>query len=121
MASFNDSRCAVGGVCSTDPLLFTCELYGTLLLRVVLPNGYQEVVSNGDIADTISLPAGFMAKLLNIMTEKVGYRNNISVTLSIANASLLNGGEIICDNTSWNVNIKAGCPLLGKLIDEIIM
>ena len=120
MASFNDSRCVAGGVCPSDPLLFTCELYGTPLVRVVLPNGYHEVVAYGDTADRISLPAGFTAKLLHIMREMDGYRNNISVTLFILNASLLDGGKIICDSTTLNV-VKAGCPLLDKSIDEIIV
>ena len=112
MASFNDSRCVAGGVCLTDPLLFTCELNEVLLLRIVLPNGVQEVSGVGDTADMISLPAGFTAEIFNI-TTKIG-KHDISLTLSIANASLLDGGELRCDDTTSTNTVMARCPLLSK-------
>ena len=112
MASFNDSRCVAGGVCPTDPLLFTCELNGVFLLRVMLPNGVQENIAVGDTAATIALLAGFTAEVLNITIINDDTKN-ISLTLSIAHASLLDGGEMRCDDTI-HVMVMAGCPLLGK-------
>ena len=111
VASFNDSRCSADGVCSTDPLLFTCELKEVRLLRVILPTGDQEIISLGDSAADVALPGGFQAVFLNVSPIDDAIRN-IFLTLSIANASLLRGGEITCDNTVEGV--MAGCPLVGK-------
>ena len=114
VASFNDTRCKTGGVCSTDPLLFTCGLQEVSILRVWLPTGYQESVSVGDNVKHLALPAGFTAVSLNILELDTNRIRNIFVTLSIANASLLDGGEIACDDTIEQ-NVTAGCPLLkGK-------
>ena len=112
MASFNDSRCVAGGVCSTDPLLFTCGLIGVPFIRVTLPTGYFEYISLGDTLASINLPAGLTAEFLNI-TEINKSKRNIVLTLSIASASLLEGGELRCDDTVGNV-VMAGCPLRGK-------
>ena len=113
MAYFNDSRCTAGGVCLTDPLLFTCELNDVALLRVIVPAGGQEIISKGDNATMANLPAGFTAKSV-IITEIDNFTRNISVTLFVANASLLDDGEIICDNTS-RIRVMAGCLLHSKL------
>ena len=114
MAYFNDSRCAAGGVCSTDPLLFTCELNEVFILRVVLPHGDQEVISLGDTAASVALPVGFTAEALNI-TNIDENKRKFSLTLYITNASLLNDGQMRCDNASPEiVTVMAGCPLLGK-------
>ena len=75
----------------------------------MLPNGYQDFTAVGDTADDIALPAGFTVEVLNINDET----KNISLTLSIAHASLLDGGEMRCDDTLV-VMVMAGCPLLGK-------
>ena len=112
MASFNDSRCSTIGVCSSDPILFTCELKEVILLRVVLPTGDQEFISVGNIVSTIDLPAGFATVSLD-MSEINECRRNISLTFSIAIASLLDYGYIRCDDTQKNV-VTARCPLLGK-------
>ena len=116
MASFNDIRCETGGVCSSDPLFFTCELKEVPTLRVILPNDGQEVISKGDMTTGVVLDyAGVEAVSLNI--TEVGFSKlNIRITLSIANASLLNGGKITCDDTNRNATVvsMAGCPLLGK-------
>ena len=109
MASFNDSRCTTGAVCSTDSLLFTCELREVMLLRVVLPTGCGEHFTYGLTVANAVLPAGFTAESLEI-NEVYGSLRNISLTLSIANASLLDGGEIICDDTTERNRAKAGCP-----------
>ena len=115
VTSFNDSRCETAGVCSTDPLSFTCELKEVYILRVILPSGEQEVISLGDETKEVVLTTGgFKAVFLNI--TEIGRLRNICITLSIANASLLNGGEIKCDDTNRNATVisMAGCPLLGK-------
>ena len=113
MAGFNDSRCVAGGVCPTDPLLFTCELNEVFLLRVVLPTGDQEVTSVGDDAADVRLPAGFFANVLNI-TNTYDPTRNFFLVLTIVNATLLNGGEMRCDDTTQGSAIMAGCPLLGQ-------
>ena len=111
LAKFNDSRCTGSGVCLNDPLLFTCELNKTFLLRVVLPNGVQEVTAIGDNAEDIALDnvPGVIVKSFNV-TAINGDMRNFSLTLSIINASLLDGGEIMCDDTTNKV-AKASCKL----------
>ena len=118
VASFNDTRCTDGGVCLTDPLFFTCELKEVVILNIVLPSGEHESVSLGDTVNNIPLPAGFEAVSLNI-SKLDNDKRNIVVTLSIANASLLDGGEIECEDTIEQ-NVRAGCRLLkGKLQQRI--
>ena len=110
---FNDSRCAAGGVCSTDSVFITCELKEVVLIRVVLPTGDQEIISVGDTAAGVDLPAGFTAVSL-VITEIDDSTRNFNLTLSIANASLLNGGNITCDDTTPRNIAMAGCPVRGK-------
>ena len=119
MASFNDERCTKSCVKSTDPLLFTCELSNVIGLRVILPNGVQEVMSIGDNVNgpesvVLFESDGFIAVSLNIMTVMDKIEKKVSLTLSIANASLLDGGEIICDDTTPRNKVMAGCPVCGK-------
>ena len=96
-----------------DPLFFTCNISGAVLLRIVLPIRYQEIISLGDTAATVHLPPGFTAVSL-IITEIDEYRRNFSLTLYIDSAHLLEGGEIRCDNTTSLIAAKAGC-LISKL------
>ena len=109
MANFlNESR-TTDGVNPTDPLFFTCEIYGTVLLRVKLPTGVQEVLSVGDAAADVSLQPDVTTVSLD-MTKIEGSSRNIHVTLFIANASLLKGGNITCDDTS-SKKATARCPI----------
>ena len=110
VARFINESCAAGGINPTDPLLFTCELYGAVLLRVILPSGDQEIVSIGDSAADVEMPHGFTAVSLDIIEIDNSLRN-FSLSLSIANASLLDGGEITCDDTTQKKTAKAGCPI----------
>ena len=114
-AFFNDSRCANPSVCvdSNDPLLFTCELYHAIILQVVFPNGDHEHISLGDVSTSIITPAGFKAESLDIR-EIDKFTRNFSLTLSIANASLLDSREIKCDDTTSSNKGMAGCPVCGK-------
>ena len=109
MATFNDSRCTGSGVCLIDPLLFTCEFNEVFLLRVKLPNGDQEVTSLGDTAEDVALP-GVTVQYLNVTPIDESIRNYV-LTFSIMNASLLDGGEIICDDTTGENVAKARCKL----------
>ena len=113
--SFNDSRCANASCCvdSTDPLLFTCELNNVLGLRVTFPNGDKEIVSIEDEAGALNLPVGFKAVSLDTFVIHE-FTRNIFLTLSIANASLLDGREIICDDATPRNKVMAGCRVCGK-------
>ena len=102
---------------STDPLSFTCELSNIAALRVLLPNDVHEHISLGDDSDIykfVTLSAGFKPVSLNI-TEMENFTRHFSLTFSIAHASLLDGREITCDNTTLNKKVTAGCPVCGKL------
>ena len=104
----------------SEPLLFTCEVYGTALLRVALPTGDQEVISVGDTAADIALLAGVTAVALDI-TEVDESTRNFTLTLSVDSASLLNGGEIKCDDTTSRNEAKAKCPVIGELSSLFIV
>ena len=64
-----------GGVKPSQPLLFTCEVHGIALLRVVLPTGDQEIISIGDTTADVALPAGFTAVFVNITEIDESTRN----------------------------------------------
>ena len=113
MANFANEACATGGVRPTDSLLFTCEVNRAVLLRVLLPTGEQEIISVGDDTADVVLPSGFTAVSLNI-TEIDDSTRNFTLTLSIDNAFRLDGGAIICDDSTPQNAAKAGC-LIGKL------
>ena len=115
VAKFTDEECAAGGVKPSEPLQFTCKIYGVVLLRVVLPTGDQEIISVGDTAAAVALPAGFTAVSLDI-TEIDESTRNFNLTLSIDSASHLEGGDITCDDTTPKKVAKAGCRIIiGKL------
>ena len=101
----------------SDPLLFTCKIYATVSLRVLLPTGDQEIISIGDTTANVDLPTGFTSVSLDII-EIDESRRNIHLTLSIDNASRLKSGNITCDNTSSSKSAEAGCPL-GKLSSSL--
>ena len=113
MANFVNEECVTSGVEASDPLLFTCKIYVTSLLRVVLPTGDQEIISVGDTVADVDLPTGFTAVSLYIR-EIDDSRRNFHLNISIANASLLNDGNITCDDTTPSKRAMAGCPI-GKL------
>ena len=99
---------------TTAPLLFTSELHEVAYLQVVLPTGDRDFVSHGDTDADVVLPTGFTAVSLDIV-ELDFYRRNISLTLSIANTSLLDGGEIICREWRNFKVVIAGCPISSRL------
>ena len=104
----------------SQPLLFTCEVNGIALLRVVLPTGDQEIISIGDTAADVAMPAGFTAVFVNI-TEIDESTRNIKLILLIDSASLLNGSEIKCDDTTSRKEAKAKCPIIGELSSLLIV
>ena len=107
-ANFANEACTAGGVKATDSLLFTCEINGIFILRIVLPTGGQELISVGDTTADVVLPSGFTAVSLNI-TEIDEFRRNFILMISIDRASHLNGGEIKCDDTTPRNEARAGC------------
>ena len=113
MANFLNEACVTGGVKPSEPLLFNCEVNRSVLLRVVLPTGDQEIISLGDTAADVALPDGFTAVSLNI-TEIDDSTRNFNLTLSIDRAFRLEDGIITCDNTTSTITAMAGCPI-GKL------
>ena len=114
VANFSSVACTTLGVKPSEPLLFTCEVYGIVILQVVFPTGDQESIGVGDTTADVALPAGFTAESLNII-EVDGSTRNFKLTLSITSASLLNSGEIKCDDTTSRNEAKAKCPVIGVL------
>ena len=110
VANFSNEECATSGVKPCESLLFTCEVYGVVLLRVELPTGDQEIISVGDTEADVALPMGITAVSLDIIEINVATRH-FKLTLSIDSASLLNGSEITCDNTTARKEAKAKCPI----------
>ena len=98
----------------TDPLLYTCELHEVYVLRVRLPTGHGETVALGDTASTVDLPDGFTAVFLNV-TVLYNFTRSISLTIIISNSSLMDGGNIICDDTTGRNRVIVGCLIDSKL------
>ena len=86
-----------------------------MVLRVVFPNGDREHFSVNDTAAAAALPDGFNVVSLDI-TEIDEATRNISLTLSITNASFLEGGQITCDDTTVINKVEARCPVASMLI-----
>ena len=82
--------------------LHICKLCSLLVIEILYTD-----------ADVV-LPTGFTAVSLDIV-ELDFYRRNISLTLSIANTSLLDGGEIICREWRNFKVVIAGCPTASRL------
>ena len=121
--SFNDTRCGGGrGVCLTDPLLFTCTVTGVISddITVNFTAGH-EIHINSYNTEVVDLPHGVTVHNQNVeITDYYTLTKNKSVrvyeymlTLSIVNASLLNGSIICSVNGS---NDEAECPVVGKLV-----
>ena len=98
---------------ATDPLLFTCNLTNVVALQVTFPNGVQEIATVGSITNKLKIPVGFKAVSFNAF-EIDQFTRNISLTLSIVNASLLDGRGIVCDGATPKTNVTAGCRVCGK-------
>ena len=98
---------------STDSLLFTCELKNVVFLKVVLPDGHHDFISLGDNENSIFLSAGFDTVSLNISVIDHS-RRDFFLSLLVANASLLNGGEIMCEGNTPNIRVMAGCHVCSK-------
>ena len=104
-------------MCATDPLLFTCELYEAVFLRVVLPNNHHETISVGDTNAQVALPAGFITVSLDIDEHTTdSFKRNISLTLFVVNASLLACGDIKCEDEITEKVVTAGCLPDSKLL-----
>ena len=81
----------------------------------MLPNGYAETISVNATSLSGPPPAGFRKVSLSINTSWINtFDRNFSLTLSIASALLLDGGEIVCDDTTRSNSMTAGCRVCGK-------
>ena len=114
-ASFNDPRCEDGGVCPADPLLFTCNVTDTPATIVIVRFSFVEIMLISLRADNTTEGVG--PDGINIQSRSVTGENpyNYILTLSIANASLLNGGMIECDSVIGVTDMDR-CPVAGELI-----
>ena len=117
MANFTDGRCEADGVCPNDPLLFTCEVNETVVLRVTLPDSTTQTLSPDD--DFVPIDGITLVSLdISVVMDVT---RNYNLTLSIANASVLAGGEIRCDTSGDTIVATAGCPVLGMFSGIIRM
>ena len=122
---FNDTRCGDGrGVCPTDPILFTCTVTGVINddITVNFTAGY-EIHINSYNTTVVDLPRGVTVQNQNVEIADYTLTKNKSVrvyeymlTLSIVNASLLNGSIICSVNGSSDDNDEAECPVVGKFV-----
>ena len=118
MASFSDARCEADGVCLSDPLTITCEINGAGFMRVVLPNGDNDIVDDRSDPDDVDLPEGFTVDSL-VTTSADNTLTNFVLRLTISSASLLDGGEIRCEDFTGSDVAMAGCPILGKSCSQL--
>ena len=101
-------------MCSTDSLLLTCTANEIIILRVTLPSdGTLGVFNDGTVTGIGTLPAGFSVESSNAIVNPGGLSYNYTLSLSIENASLLNGSMIVCDDNTIHQDM-AGCPVVGK-------
>ena len=120
IASFNDTRCGDGGVCSTDPLLFTCNITGSLstTATVTLTPSGDVIQLNHDNSTQGMIPARYI--LQSTIVSMNGVLNNFILIFSIESASLLNGSDIIC-NSGLSGGIRmARCPVAGKFSVHVV-
>ena len=113
-ASFNDPRCEDGGVCPTDPLLFTCNVTDSPATQVTVTFLPGMVVT---ILRSDNTTGGVHPDGINIQSHSVTGVSpyDYILTLSIANASLLNGGMIECDSVVGVTDV-AKCQVAGELM-----
>ena len=116
IASFNETSCGDGGsVCSTDPLLFTCNITGSpgSIVTLTLPPSGDAIILNNDNSRQGTIPEGYTLQTTAVsMNDSL---NNFLLILSIESASVLNNSDIICNTGLSDGRFMAGCPVAGKL------
>ena len=105
-------------MCPNDPLIFTCNVTGSDVDRsiVTLPSGGEVALrSDNTILVEENLPDGVTVQFHNA-TVNNGVADYI-LSLTIERASLLNGGVILCFDSSLTPVIdEASCPVAtGKI------
>ena len=120
IASFNDTRCGYGGVCSNDPLLFTCNITGSPATTVIVtfPPSGDIIILNDDNSIQGMIPEGYT--LQSAIVSMNDSLNNFILTFSIESASLLNGSDIICNSGLTGGRVMAGCPVARKFSIHIV-
>ena len=99
-------------MCPTDPLLFTCNVTGTPsnTITVTFPHDVTIILRSTGMVDGDDPPAG-----VTVFHANSNITGDYILSLSIANASLLNDGNIICDPGVRNrMADMAECPVAGK-------
>ena len=117
--NFNNPRCREdGGVCPTDPLLFTCVVTGSTAAIIVRINGSVgeiRLMSGNTIQELDGgLPDGFAVQSHNVQSTS-DTSANYTIVLSIVSASLLNGSLICVSNILGVGDGVAECAVAGKL------
>ena len=110
VANFRNEECKTGEANPSDPLIFTCEIFEAHYLLIMLPTGYEKVITLGTTVDQLDLPPGFIACLLYI-TEVDDVNRNFTLSLCIDSASLLKGGNITCIDNTRSKRATVGCPI----------
>ena len=100
-------------MCATDSLLFTCTAIEILTLRVTLPSGIRLFFDSSGMPPG-NVPDGFSVESRSVIPNVGITSYNYTLSLSIDNASLLNGDMILCDDTTSANQDTAGCPVVGK-------
>ena len=103
-------------MCSTDPLLFTCNITGSLstTATVTIPSFGVVIQLSNDNSALGMVPQGYI--LQSTIVSMNGVLNNFILIFSIENASLLKDGVLVC-NSGLSGGIRmAGCPVAGKYI-----
>ena len=118
VASFNDTRCDGETVCPDTPLLFTCNITGSMatLASVSLPSGERvNICSISD--DTTSLEGEDGVTVLSHDTRHERGPVNYMLTLAIESASILAGNAIVCEDTAAiPLTAMASCPVATNMI-----
>ena len=107
-------------MCSTDPLLFTCNITDSpnTIATVTLPPSGDVILLSNDNSTQGMIPEGYTLQSASVSMN--GGLNNFILTLSIESASLLNSSDIICNSGLSGGRVMVGCPVAGKFSIHVV-